>query len=718
MLSGCTFIPHNETAETIHMTTITRRPRYAAHPTSSRFALAIPQQARCVQMARLLAAGALFAGANLSLADIINLQVTIDGMQEVPSVDTPAKGSGTLTYDTDTRLLSWNMTFSGLKAGQTAAHFHGPAFYCSSAGVTIGLQLGSPIIGSATLTEQQATDMLNGLWYVNIHSSAHPGGEIRGQVMPVPLDDPIPAPIEVGGIDARLELVSTGLTAPNWGTAAPGVTNRLFVVDQDGILWKINLNDGTKTIFADFGDRLVELGAFGPGTFDERGFLGVAFHPDYQQNGLLYTYTSQPTEGDADFSTMPNGVEAHHQAVITEWLVPNPGDPNATVDPNSDRELFRVDQPQFNHNGGCLAFGPDGYLYIAFGDGGGADDQDGQVTSSGPMVGHGCIGNGQNINSVLGAVLRVDPLGSNSANGQYGIPGDNPFVGVDGTDEIYAYGLRNPFRFSFDAQTGAFWVTDVGQNDIEEINLVEAGGNYGWRYKEGSFYFVPNGGSSGYVTDRPLAIPAMDLIDPIAQYDHDEGLSIIGGFVYRGSDLPALRGRYVFAEFGRNFNNDGRLFWLDADNTIREFDLPGDGSVGRFVLGMGQGPDGELYVLTNQTGVPFESTGEVWKLSGSLSLETAGECPGLVTVNISGATPGATVALLRATGTGSSTIPGGPCAGTVIGLNGTAAIVDTVVADVNGDAVFSGRVPAAGCRLFVQAVEAGADCRTSNVSGL
>jgi glucose/arabinose dehydrogenase len=221
-------------------------------------------------------------------------------------------------------------------------------------------------------------------------------------------DEQLADPILTGGFHVRLEPVADGLTAPNWGTAAPGDNQRLFVTDQDGILWAIDLDSGDKSVFLDVSDRLVALGAFGPGTFDERGLLGVAFHPDYAMNGLLYTYTSEPVSAPADFSTMPVGTEPNHQSVILEWQVPNPGDPAAVVDPTSARELLRIDQPQFNHDGGGMDFGADGMLYISLGDGGGRDDQG---------VGHGEIGNGQDLSTILGSIIRIDPLGNNSANG-------------------------------------------------------------------------------------------------------------------------------------------------------------------------------------------------------------------------------------------------------------------------------------------------------------
>ena len=422
------------------------------------------------------------------------------------------------------------------------------------------------------------------------------------------LEDPIPEPIRKGGVHIRLETVATGLTAPNWGVPAPGHSDRLFVVDQPGIVWSVDLESGAKSVFLDVSDRLVALGAFGPGTFDERGLLGLAFHPDYASNGLLYTYTSEPVDGPADFSTLPVGAIANHQSVVAEWRVSDPEDPSAVVDPGTRRELMRIDEPQFNHNAGALNFGPDGFLYISLGDGGAADDQG---------VGHSPQGNGQDPSNILGTILRIDPAGSNSANGSYGIPADNPFVGQEGfVSEIWAYGFRNPFRFSFDSATGALLVGDVGQNDIEEVDVVTRGGNFGWRIKEGSFLFDPNGDDPGFVTERSPGEP-QGLIDPIAEYDHDEGIAVVGGFVYRGDAIPQLKGRYVFGDFARSFTEFGRLFFLNPANQIREFRIVGQESLGLKLDGFGQAADGELYVLGNTTGTPFGETGVVLRIDPS-----------------------------------------------------------------------------------------------------
>ena len=564
-------------------------------------------------------------GGPTEAGEVVNFVMTIDGFQVSPSsVDTTASGSGTATLDTGSNFLSWDIDYQDLSGPLTAAHFHGPAAICVPAGVELGISNGGPssgsIVGSATISAGDAADLLAGLWYVNLHTALHTGGEIRGQVVPPPLGDPIPAAIGPGDVRVKLETVATGMTAPNWGTNAPGDTDRLFVTDQDGILWAVDLDTGDKSVFLDTSSLLVELGIFGPNSFDERGLLGVAFHPGYQKNGLLYTYTSEEDTEAPDFSTMPPNTDPNHQAVIREWTVRNPQDPDAVVDPDSSRELLRIDEPQFNHDGGAINFGPDGMLYIALGDGGAADDQESGLDPFGvPNIGHGCRGNGAVATNILGNVLRIDPLGDNSANGQYGIPKDNPFVGEDFLDEIFAYGFRNPFRFSFDSETGDLLLADVGQNDIEEIDIVVSGGNYGWNHKEGSFHFITNGASSGYVTDREQDAPA-GLIDPIAEYDHDEGIAVIGGFVYRGNDIPALEGRYVFGEFARTFSNDGRLFYLDDDlvSQIVEFQLIGQKELGLSLLGMGQDANGELYVLANSTGVPFGDTGVVLRIAPKL----------------------------------------------------------------------------------------------------
>ncbi len=425
------------------------------------------------------------------------------------------------------------------------------------------------------------------------------------------LADPIPAPIPQGSISISLQTVATGLTAPLEVTHAADGTNRQFVVDQAGLVRIIENGALVAAPFLDVTDRLVPLGFFGTmdeNDFDERGLLGLAFHPGYSNPASpgfrkLYTYTSEPVSGPADFTVpLQPGEMFDNHSVVAEWQV-DAVNPNM-VDVTTRRELMRIDDPQFNHNGGQLAFGPDGLLYVAIGDGGAAND-------FGP--GHGPVGNGQEIETVLGKMLRIDPLGNNSANGQYGNPATNPFVGAAGLDEIFAHGFRNPFRFSFDTANGDLYVADVGQNNIEEIDLVTVGGNYGWRLKEGSFAFDF---MTGEVSDDLTGLPP-GLIDPIAEYDHDDGISVIGGFVYRGSEIPELVGKYVFGDFSTGFfNPDGRLFYLDLDTgQISEFLLDGTTDpLGLFIKGFGQDADGELYLLAGTNLGPFGDFGQVFKI--------------------------------------------------------------------------------------------------------
>jgi glucose/arabinose dehydrogenase len=437
---------------------------------------------------------------------------------------------------------------------------------------------------------------------------------IRAHPVFAPFDNTQFAPILRFGPLISLDTLVTGLTAPNKGVTAPGDREHLYVVDQVGIAWKVHLASGAKTVFLDVSSRLVTLGFLGPDTFDERGFLGLAFHPDFRANGLVYTYTSEPNSGPPTFpTTLPAGTPADHQNVVAEWHIAG----GSAV----RRELLRVDWPQFNHNGGDLAFGPDKLLYISMGDGGMADDQG---------VGHVPGGNAQTLTNPLGKILRIDVNGRNSPNGQYGIPATNPFVARNGAvKEIFAFGFRNPFRMSFDRKRGDLYVGDVGQNDIEELDRVVAGGNYGWNFKEGTLFFNPNGDADGFATPNPVPgrpVPS-GLIDPIAQYDtHWEGHSVITGFVYRGERLKGLKGRLIFGDFSRLFNfpggphNYGRLFHINGESggpglrAIREFHITPSNAPNLAVLGFGEDTDGEVYVMGNVSGIPFGTGGVVLQL--------------------------------------------------------------------------------------------------------
>jgi glucose/arabinose dehydrogenase len=427
---------------------------------------------------------------------------------------------------------------------------------------------------------------------------------------------PIAERIQCSSVAIDLEVVAEGLAAPVALVQDPIDGQRLHIVDQSGLVLVLDRGQLLEAPFLDASGLLVSplgfLGSFDEDDFDERGLLGLAFHPDFDNAGrpghrTFFTYTSEPVDGPGDFTVDLPLEQMNHQSVIRAWQADTDG--TAAIADNS-RVILRIGQPQFNHDGGHLEFGPDGYLYIAMGDGGGANDAD---------DGHGPDGNGQNLLTVHGSILRIDPLAPEqtpgdtdpaSQNGVYRVPADNPFVGTDGIDEIYAYGLRNPYRFSFD-RTGRLILPDVGQDYVEEINIGEKGGNYGWNIKEGSFKFNPEGAEVGALLDDPT------LIDPVAEYDHDDGLSIIGGYIAYGDSIPEQWGQYVFADFSRGFfSPDGRLLVANLETGVIEELLIGAAaqSLGLFVKGMGQDAQGEVYVLASTALGPYGDTGQVMKI--------------------------------------------------------------------------------------------------------
>jgi len=339
--------------------------------------------------------------------------------------------------------------------------------------------------------------------------------------------------------------------------------------------------------------------------------LGIAFHPGYADKsspgaGKVYTYTSEPYSKSATNEGPIKTKRLDHQSVIREWNLPAGED----VIKGMGREVMRFDQPQFNHDGGAIAFGPDGMLYIGSGDGGGAHDKAAGHTSPG--------GNGQDLSKLLGKILRIDPLGQKGKKlaGRHSIPADNPFVGKAGAnDAIWAYGLRNPYRMSFDRESGKLIVGDVGQNFIEEVNVIERGGNYGWRIMEGTFYFSAKGGEEGRIRKGAPSGKQPKMLPPALQYDHDEGISVIGGFVYRGKAIPQLQGKYVFGEWTKaKKQNQGRVLVGDLKTgKIEELYAAGK-RVGGFVTGMGEDEAGELYVLTSGSKGPSGKSGKVHKI--------------------------------------------------------------------------------------------------------
>lgn len=428
--------------------------------------------------------------------------------------------------------------------------------------------------------------------------------------------------IEFGKIAVQLNPVATGLGAPDYAISAPGAPNRLYVVEQAGLLRVVEngvlLPDAVLDMRSRVSPPFVPTNAN-----DERGFLGLAFHPDFATPGkagfgTLYTYASEAIPaGGAPTYAAPNNAVQNYQLVVNEWKMSN-----GVVDPASRREVISFGKNAGNHNGGTITFGIDGYLYLGLGDGGNANDVGASHLEPG--------GNAQNLSTPLGKMLRIDPLNPSltsgsldavSTNGQYRIPNTNPFQAAGQVPEVYAYGFRNPYRFSVDRPdlggNGQIIVADVGQNNIEEIDRLELGGNYGWAIKEGDFLFnrtTGPGGPAGSIGARSPGSPD-GLIDPISgplgtlEYDHGDGISITGGFVYRGSAIPALYGKYVFGDLAiRNAppRVDGRLFYADLDKgLIREFLLPqfagGRLPDGLTVHGFGEDGFGELYAVVTNT---------------------------------------------------------------------------------------------------------------------
>jgi glucose/arabinose dehydrogenase len=287
-------------------------------------------------------------------------------------------------------------------------------------------------------------------------------------------------------------------------THAGDGSNRLFVAAQRGVIHVFpNKNSVKQTkVFLDVSKQVVYKDKQ-----NEEGLLGFAFHPKYKENGHFYLY----------YTT----TDAPHTSVVTRFTV-SKTDPNR-ADPDSAFEIFRIKQPYWNHNGGTIVFGPDGYLYIALGDGGAGKDPH---------------GNGQNLKTLLASILRID-VDHQQGDLNYAIPKDNPFVnrGEAARPEIWAYGLRNVWRMAFDNATGKLWAGEVGQDLWEEIDIIVRGGNYGWNLREAKHKFLNGSG------------PRTDLIEPIWEYDHKVGKSITGGSVYRGKKLPQLTGHYIYADY-------------------------------------------------------------------------------------------------------------------------------------------------------------------------
>ena len=437
------------------------------------------------------------------------------------------------------------------------------------------------------------------------------------QITP-PLPPPPPPVVDTTVKTPALQLIADSMIAPLVISEPADGSKRLFIADETGTIWIIGA-DGKKlsTPFIDISGRMVPLSA----SYDERGLLGMAFHPDFKTNGKFYLfYTAPPRAGTPVPGPLGSGWD--NLTRISEFKV-SAADANQ-ADPGSERVLLEDDHPYLNHNGGTLAFGPDGFLYISIGDGGNGDDVGNGHVEDWYKVNAG--GNGQdNYANLMGDILRIDVNGS-----PYNIPPDNPFVGTAARPEIYAFGFRNPFRFSFDMSgTHQLIAGDVGQSLYEEIDLVTKGGNYGWNIKEGTHCFDADSDlverSSCPMTDSAGNL----MIDPVIEMANNAnpkgggvGNAVIGGFVYRGTALRSLKGKYIFGMFSTLENaKSGKVFSADMAGSgswsyspLALIGYPTD--LGTYLKSFGQDQSGEIYLLTSDQGGPNGNAGKVYKIIG------------------------------------------------------------------------------------------------------
>lgn len=404
-------------------------------------------------------------------------------------------------------------------------------------------EIGFPANGSYRLMLEVSDQGLSESDLLRVTVNTRAAGPSGLTALPINQDQCV-APADAGtatGIQLSTPYPSLPSLGPLVGLfQVPGDNSLWYALRQTGQVIRFDNDPGVSNTqtFIDISDR-VDYGG-------EKGLLGMAFHPDYADNGFVYlSYTASPA----------GGLESR----ISRFTLDSA---TQTLDPGSEQILLTVSQPYSNHNGGHIAFGPDGLLYIGLGDGGSGGDP---------------LGHGQNTATLLGSLLRIDV---GDGLGGYTIPADNPFVSGGGAAEIYAYGLRNPWRWSFDRQVGDLWLGDVGQNAYEEVDIISRGGNYGWNLMEGNQCYPASANCD-----------STGLTLPVAEYDHSQGISITGGYVYRGSALNQLAGRYLFSDYG-----SGVIWGLvdDGSGGYRAEELL-DSDLN--IVSFAEDQSGELYVL-------------------------------------------------------------------------------------------------------------------------
>jgi glucose/arabinose dehydrogenase len=408
----------------------------------------------------------------------------------------------------------------------------------------------------------------------------------------------------IGEATINLNLITDGLASPVGLVESPDNSGRLFVVDQTGQIYIIKNGTRIGETFLNIQSKLVARS----GNQDERGLLGLAFHPQYSSNGRFYVFYSAPLREGG-----PEGWD--HTNYVAEYTVSDNAD---VANVNSESIILVMDHPQANHNAGMIAFGPDGYLYISTGDGGGGNDNG--VGHTDDWYPDNTGGNGQDITqNLLGSILRIDVNNESS----YDIPPDNPFVNNDGLDEIYAFGLRNPYRFCFDPE-GNVILADAGQELYEEIDLIEKGGNYGWNVKEGAHCFSTTDPDSPPSTCPVEDVDGNALIDPVIEFTNSRtssnglGNVSIGGYVYQGDKLPFLSGYYLFGVLAQDPEGaNGAVFaavrsGTTWDYTKVSFSNQDNGELNKLLLGFGQDKKGEVYLLTSDG---TSNSGKVYVLS-------------------------------------------------------------------------------------------------------